>query len=206
MKLSNRIVTISNQKERMMKHIAKHTLLFGAFAMLLSTMPMQAMEEAPADVQAEVGTKQGFFGRWTERAKNLRMKNLIKELNRAWKPFIACVEKGKEDCGKRAKVVRNIITSILALVAIAGVGVGVAAIKRHIGRRAPRRYKTSAFNRFDDELFYAVEDKNDEKIHPLVTGENWWTKFTKAGLERVQALDTESLISDHIAKVLLRMK
>ena len=116
-----------------MKHIAKHTLLFGAFAMLLSTMPMQAMQEASAGVQQEVATKQGFFGRWTERAKNLRMKNLIKELNRAWKPFIACVEKGKEDCGKRAKVVRNIITSILALVAIAGVGVGVAAAKRHLG-------------------------------------------------------------------------
>ena len=127
-----------------MKHIAKHTLLFGAFAMLLSTMPVQAMQEAPADVQQEVTTKKGFFGRWTERAKNLRMRNLIKELNRAWKPFIACVEKGKEDCGKRAKVVRNIITSILALVAVVGITAAGVAIKRHIGRGTPAPRYTDA--------------------------------------------------------------
>ncbi len=125
-----------------MKHIAKHTLLFGAFAMLLSTMPMQAMESASPEVQQEVATKQGFFGRWTDRAKNLRMKNLIRELNRAWKPFIACVEKGKEDCGKRAKVVRNIITSILALVAVVGITAAGVAIKRRLGQGAPASTST----------------------------------------------------------------
>jgi len=140
----------------MMKHIAKHTLLFGAFAMLLSTMPMQAMEEAPADVQQEVGTKKGFFGRWTERAKNLRMKNLIRELNRAWKPFIACVEKGKEDCSQRAKVVRNIITSILALVVITGVGIGAAKARdvwqRGFKPRKPVEGREAVYGKLESSL------------------------------------------------------
>ncbi len=118
-----------------MKHIAKHTLLFGAFAMLLSTMPMQAMESAPADVQAEVEAKRGFFRQLNEKVRNSRLNYLMKQLKTEWKPFIKCVEKGEKDCLKQAQTISAIIKSILALVLV-GTTIGIgAAVKRRLGRR-----------------------------------------------------------------------
>lgn len=116
-----------------MKNIAKHTLLFGAFA-LLSSMPLQAMEGAPADVQREVKTKQGFFARLTAPARKLKLKHSMRELTKAWNPFITCVEKGHKDCSKQAQTVRAIIKTILALVVVGGVAAAVAGVKRSFGR------------------------------------------------------------------------
>ena len=122
-----------------MNRIAKHTLLFGAFAMLLSTVPVQALD-APADVQAEVKTKRRFFAGWTKDARTERMKNARKELDKAFKPFIACVTKGKEDCGPRAKVVRNIVITILALVGVTGAA-AVSTMARDVWQRGFRPKK-----------------------------------------------------------------
>ena len=110
-----------------MKHISKKVLLFGALSMLISSVPMQAMENAPADVQKEVAQKQGFFSRWTQKAKQARLKTLMKELDQNWKPFIKCIVKGGDSCPKKLVwTIRGLLASIIALVAIKAVQAGVA--------------------------------------------------------------------------------
>ncbi len=146
-----------------MKHIAKHTLLFGAFAMLLSTMPMQAMESASPEVQQEVATKQGFFRQLNKKARNSRLNYLMKQLKIEWKPFIKCVEKGEKDCLKQAQTISAIIKSILALVLVGtAIGIGVTA-KRRLGRRAPASQYTSN----DQRLITAV----NRYVNPRTTAQ-----------------------------------
>ena len=155
-----------------MKHIAKQIVLFGAFAMLLSTMPMQAMEEAPADVQAEVKAKRGFFRQLSEKAKNSRLNYLMKQLKIEWKPFIKCVEKGEKDCLKQAQTISAIIKSILALVLV-GTTIAIgAAIKRGLGRRTPA---TKLYTDADSKLISAAQnymtyysDESAKRINGLI--------------------------------------
>ncbi len=112
-----------------MKNIAKQTVLFGALA-LLSSISLQAMESAPVDVQEEVAVKQGFFRGLTKDAREFKLKNLMKELDAGWKPFMRCITKGGKDCSAEARTVRRLLASIIALV---GVGVLIAR-----GRRTAR--------------------------------------------------------------------
>lgn len=121
----------------MKNHIRKQTILFAACAMLISTLPVQAevnakveLATAPADVQHEVTTKRRFFSGWTQGALQRRMTNAMRELDREWKPFIKCVKEGKKGCFQEAKTIRNLIGTILALVAITGTAAGVRRIVR----------------------------------------------------------------------------
>ena len=124
-----------------MKFIAKQTLLFGAFAMLVSTVPMQAMHDAPANVQAEVSTKRGFFAGWGRDAINQRLKNAISELDKQWKKYMKCM-KGDQGCPRSLVwAIRGITLTILALVTTAG---GVIGIK-HRREAAARAREVDAF-------------------------------------------------------------
>ncbi len=108
-----------------MKQISKNALLFGALALLISTVPVQAMEQAPADVQKEVAIKRNFFSKWSDKAKSMRLEALMKELNKHWKQFMKCV-KNDEGCPKSLVwTIRGILATIIALVAIKGVKAGV---------------------------------------------------------------------------------
>lgn len=123
----------------MIKHIVKHTLLFGIFA-LLSSMPLQAITSTPAGVKKKVETKKGLFAGWTKNALNLRMKNAMKELDTVWKPFMKCVTIGGKDCGKETRTVRRILGTILAIVAVGG----AAALGQRLrqGKKAPEPVET----------------------------------------------------------------
>ena len=144
-----------------MKNIAKQTLLLGALA-LLSSMPMQAMESAPADVQQEVTTKRGFFTGWTEKARNLRLRNSMKELDVAWKPFIKCVTKGDKDCSAESRTIRRILGSILALV---GVGTAIA-----IRRRLTRKTSAVTEEPSDEPVYGRLEEEEIVKAGEVFEG------------------------------------
>ena len=117
-----------------MKHISKKVLLFGALSMLISSVPMQAMENAPADVQKEVAQKQGFFSRWTQKAKSMRLSALMKELNSHWKTFIKATKGDEGPSRKLVWTIRGLLTAIIALVAIQTIG-GVAGYLQTRGTR-----------------------------------------------------------------------
>jgi len=125
-----------------MMKIAKQALLFGAFAMLFSTVPMQAMEtveedvmvtqDVPADVQAEVTTKRGFFAGWDKDAINERLKNAMDELDKLWKKFMKCI-KGDEGCPRSLVwAIRGTILTILALVMKGRIQRGAEWISRQV--------------------------------------------------------------------------
>lgn len=103
-----------------MKYLAKQISLLGAFALLLSVVPAQAMGQAPADVQQEVTAKRRWFSGFTKEALDKRLKNAREELDHAWKPFIKCLTKG-EDCTQKARTIRHILGTIIALVGVLGV-------------------------------------------------------------------------------------
>ncbi len=114
----------------MMKHISKKVLLFGALTMLMSSAPMQAMEDAPTDVQEELAKKQGHFARLTQKAKTSRLRSLKKEVNTHVNRFLKCVET-KEGCPRAlAWTIRGLVISMMALLALRVMGVGA-----HVGAR-----------------------------------------------------------------------
>lgn len=140
-----------------MKHISKTALLFGALAMLVSTVPIQAMEEVeaveveatmPADIQQEVAAKKGFFTRWTAKARSMRLDGLRKELDKHWKKFMACVKKG-EGCPRTLiATISGILASIIALVTVGAVAEYAFPHKVEAAKEAIRgRRRAAAFEK-----------------------------------------------------------
>lgn len=136
-----------------MKTVAKHTLLFGAFTMLLSTLPLQAAvaeeetfitEEMPVIEPAKPAPKQGLWPRirnqitirqhWlaglTDKEKDMELKRNIKAMDRAFDLFMQCKEKGKKPCVEQANAVRFYVIRILALVGLAAVTTGTSWLKK----------------------------------------------------------------------------
>ena len=105
----------------MMKQISKNVLLFGALALLISTVPVQAMEQAPADVQKEVAIKRSFFSKWSDKAKSMRLEALMKELDKHMKLFMKCVKADKGCPRSLVWTIRGILLTITALVVVGSV-------------------------------------------------------------------------------------
>lgn len=138
-----------------MKFITKQILLFGAFAMLLSTVPMQAIENAPANVQAEVSTKRGFFAGWSRDAINNRLKNAMNELDKLWKKYMKCI-KGDKGCSRSLVwSIRGITLTILALVTIGG-RVGIS--RRRAAKQQTERERLRAKREAEDRDLRAEEN------------------------------------------------
>ncbi len=107
----------------MMKNtFAKKALLMGATAMLLSTIPVQAMDTART-MQKEVMEKTQHFAQWSKDALQKRLTTSKNFLNRQWKDFMRCTkEKGGCTPGQK-RAIKGTIGTILAIIGALTIGV-----------------------------------------------------------------------------------
>ena len=147
-----------------MKHtFAKKALLMGAAAMLLSTVPVQAMDTVRG-IRDEVAQKTGFFARWSKDALQKRLDASMNFLNKQWRGFMKCV-KG-EGCTKgQIAAITGTLTTVLAIVTALGALTYGALVQQDIitGRGAMPYKKTKEAATYVGEKY--------EETKPFVTKE-----------------------------------
>ena len=153
-----------------MKHtFAKKALLMGAAVMLLSTVPVHAMDTVRG-IRDEVAQKTGFFARWSKDALQKRLDASMNFLNKQWRGFMKCV-KG-EGCTKgQTAAIIGTLTTVSAIVTALGALTYGALVQEKIitGRGAVPYEKTK-------EAAQAVRAQYEE-TKPFVTKE--FEKFGK---------------------------